>query len=277
MVSSVNYQTTARHIEWQPLVALGVAVLAGIVFIGIRMVVPATSPGDESAYWFAAERLRSGEPLYTTAVSDPESLYRYAPWLAWLWMPLTLLPQPIAYFVWEGLLLACGLYIIVTLARMGPAGMVLAALALPLIGAVESGNAGTIMVALLMWRRADPWSVGIAASLKVYPLLLCAGYIAQRRWRDCIIAVTVAAVLWAPALLYGLSGYPTEGRREALLWLAIPAVLAVAAMALARTRWTWVAVAAALPVALPHGVGIEYLWVAARRLHQPKQRNEEVR
>ena len=51
---------------------------------------------DAEAYWNAALRLRSGGDLYVAVPlgADETIAYRYAPWLAWLWIPLTYLPQP---------------------------------------------------------------------------------------------------------------------------------------------------------------------------------------
>jgi hypothetical protein len=57
-----------------------------------------TGPGtnwwlkDSDAYWNAAMRLRTGEPLYPVLVNveDPD-IYRYSPWFAVAWIPLTFL------------------------------------------------------------------------------------------------------------------------------------------------------------------------------------------
>lgn len=260
--SSIGWRLVAESVGFW--LALAVAILSGLFFIGIGAFAPPSSPGDESAYWLAAQRITHGGPLFTQVVTDEEELYRYAPWLAWLWIPLTWLPQSVAYLVWEAFLLACAVYVVATFAKMGGAGVVIAALCLPLVGAVASGNVGTAVIALLVWRRSDPWSVGIAGSLKLYPLLLCAGYVAERRWRDCIIAVGVAAVLWLPVAFYGLSGYPAQGGQAGSL-LILPALAVVGIMAWTSTRWTWIAVGLAMPL-LPHYVGVSYLWVAARRL-----------
>lgn len=253
-----------------------VAVLAGLTLIGIRVLVPATSPGDESAYWYAALRIREGEPLYYIAPgADTETIYRYAPWLAWVWIPLTFLPQPVAYLLWEGLLLACAVYIIWRLASLGgPAAAVLAALALPMLGAVESGNVQTALIAALMFFRAGPVSVGLAGSLKVYPLALCIGYVAERRWRDLVIAVGLTGILWLPAIAYGFTDYPADvqyvnGSAWAFWWapLLVAPVLGVTGWLAARgSRWTWLAVGAALPLVVPHYVGITFIFVAAVRL-----------
>ena len=47
---------------------------------------------DVAAYWGAAEHIRAGEPLYLAGAANASDLYRYAPWFAYAWVPLTLLP-----------------------------------------------------------------------------------------------------------------------------------------------------------------------------------------
>lgn len=50
--------------------------------------------GDMGAYWEAAIRLREGQPLYVPhADVNAVNVYRYAPWFAWAWIPLTSLPR----------------------------------------------------------------------------------------------------------------------------------------------------------------------------------------
>jgi len=56
---------------------------------------------DVRAYWEAALRLRQGLPLYG-GTPDPNSygVFRYAPWFAWMWVPLTYLPRHVAELLW---------------------------------------------------------------------------------------------------------------------------------------------------------------------------------
>jgi len=245
-----------------------VAILAALIFIGLG-IQNAGRPEDVYGYPMAAERLVHGESIYADPRPQDDRLtYRHAPWLAWLWVGLNRLPAPV--LLWQLASLAAAVFVIVSLARLrGHAGLLLAALALPLLGAVPHANVGILMTALLVWRRADPWSVGIAASLKIYPLLLCVGYIAERRWRDLATAVGLAGLLWLPALWSGIGDWvPPPGLQSHPLFPVAAAVTVGISLLLAlrRSRWTWLAVGAALPVSIPHYVGIEYIWAAARRL-----------
>lgn len=56
---------------------------------------------DVAAYWGAAERIRAGEPLYVAGVANASDLYRYAPWFAYAWVPLTYLPSDIVTSAWS--------------------------------------------------------------------------------------------------------------------------------------------------------------------------------
>lgn len=255
-------------------VALTAAVLGAVVLIGAGYAEHPGNTADWVGYALAADRFMAGDSLYADPSPGTSSLdYRHAPWLAWLWVPLNALP--FGALLWQAASLAAACYIIVSLLRLGDwPGMVMAAMALPLLGSIPHANVGTLMVALLMWRRADPISVGIAGSLKIYPLLLCAGYVAERRWRDCAITVGIAGVLWLPALWSGIGDWvPLPGRGifpspipELLLGTGL---LLVGWMAYRRSRWTWLGVGALLPVGIPHGVGVQYTWVAARVLDRP--------
>ncbi|HET6380184.1 MAG TPA: glycosyltransferase 87 family protein [candidate division Zixibacteria bacterium] len=261
------------------LLCLAVALLAAFIFIGLG-IRNAGGPEDVYGYQLAAERLVAGESLYADPRPQDDRLtYRHAPWLAMLWVPLNLLPDPL--LVWRAASFLAAVYVIVTVFRLGGhAGLILAALSLPLLGAVPHSNVGMLMLALLISRRADPWSVGVAASLKLYPLLLVLGYVAERRWRDAGIAVALTAVLWAPAVLYGIGDYvppPSEVGLGPVAYVLAPAVLAVLGwLAWRRSRWSWVAIGAALPVIVPHYVGMQYVLVAARRLTDPAAQSSQM-
>ena len=75
-----------------------------------------------------------------------------------------------------------------------------------LVSNLPAGNVTTLMVGALVLAlrtRAGPIVVGLAASLKVFPLLLVAGYVAERRWRAAAVATAVAGVLWLHVLAFG--------------------------------------------------------------------------
>jgi hypothetical protein len=222
---------------------------------------------DVDAYWQAALRLRAGEPLYVPGL-DPDSyrVFRYAPWFAWLWVPLTYLPQTIVEWAWAAVLATASISILVGLARLRrPAAWALALIITPwLLSLVQVGNIQPLVVAMLAYgvsRRSGPLWIGIAASLKVAPLLFGLVYLARRQWLRLAASAAITAILLAPLLLYDLSGYTTDpGRSFSLYYYVFPAAWLVAAaasslvalvLAVRRSPYVWVAAAVAVMLLPP--------------------------
>lgn len=224
---------------------------------------------DTDAYWLAAQRLRDGLPLYVPAADDTE-IYRYAPWFAFAWVPLTYLPQDVAYLVWRSILVvATGVAVAPVIRQGSPAAIVLSILLGGLLlSSVVAGNVTPLLVGALVAGvrgRAGPIVVGLAASLKGFPLIFIAGYVAERRWRDAGIATASAALLWAGILAFDPGSFTRMGGAafyvggvslfsvSPLLWLPVAATAALLVVRLAAegSRLTWLATAAAIPVAVP--------------------------
>lgn len=269
------------------LVAFAAAALGAVLLIGASLLNPPTPEPDWLAYHNAAGRLLSGQPLYPVTSPDDSLAYRYSPWLAFAWIPLNLAGRT-GEAIWFVLLGLAAVYIVAASFRLGGhAGLVLGVLALPAL-TVGNGNVAILMLALLIATRIHPVAVGIAASLKIYPLLLVAGYVAERRWRDAMVAIGIAALLWAPALAFDLSGYidsPGGGGLSLYavslpLWLAQDVILvaAVGYLALRRSKWTWLALAAAVPIVLPRVflLGPEYFTAAARRIERNREPDSAI-
>jgi len=220
--------------------------------------------GDVDAYWQAALRLRTGQPLYLPG-ADPDSyqVFRYAPWFAWLWVPFTFLPQPVVEWAWAAVLALASVAVLLGLARLrSPAAWALALIITPwLLSLVQVGNIQPLVLAMLGFgisRRTGPGWIGIAASLKGVPLVFGLVYLARREWVRLSASIAVTAILLAPTLLYDLSGYTTDPGRSFSLyyyvsptaWLVAAAAASVLALVLAIRRSPYVWVAAALAVML---------------------------
>lgn len=239
-----------------------IVVLAVIVGVGVSELWFALSQWtmtDSAAYWNAAMRLREGAPLYPVVANvEASDVYRYAPWFAWLAVPFTYLPIWLAGAVWSLILVAASVAAVVPLARRGAWFQV--AFFFPiLVGISAYGNVQALLVASLVW-TVDRWSgpawIGVAASLKIFPILFALTYLGRGEWLRAFVAVAVGAILWAPALLYNLRGYVTESGQAGLfsstaLWVVVAAVASAVALALARTRWGWIASATAVVLAAP--------------------------
>jgi Glycosyltransferase family 87 len=223
---------------------------------------------DVDAYWDAASRIRQGQDLYPAGV-DPDNyrVFRYAPWFAWLWVPLTDLPRPLVELAWGGILGVAALAILVGLARLrSAAGWALLLIITPwLLSLVQVGNIQPLVVAMLAFgvsRRSGPLWIAIAASLKAVPILWGLVYLARREWSRIGLAVLVAALLAASFLLYDTSGYVTDPGRSgfSLYYYVSPTAWAVGAViagaaafffAWRRSEWVWPAVAVAAMLIAP--------------------------
>ena len=246
------------------LLAAAVAVLIGLVaWTELNHAAALSTGADMDAYWEAAERLRHGEPLYRAGIETDSDLYRYAPWFAFAWVPLTYLPKEAVLLGWMMLCLGAAIVSVAPLLRHGAAGWAALAFLLPFqLEGAAFGNVQPILVASLLWgapRRSGPLWVALGASLKVVPIVLVAVYAGRGEWRRAIVTLGLTAILVAPMLLFDLSGYSTAIGAGQLSLLTVSPVLygvaavaaAAAAYAGARSRYAWALGSLAMMVALP--------------------------
>ena len=218
---------------------------------------------DVAAYWSAAERLRDGAPLYAAAEANASELYRYAPWFAALWIPATWLPRESVVAIWVAVMIGAAALSTLPLLQRGPTGWAAFAIFAPLqLQGAIFGNVQPLLVLALMWgvgRRSGPLWIAIGASLKAAPLVLALVYAGRGEWRRAGLATALTAALVAPMFLFDLSAYSTSpGPNQQSLaavspFLFVPVAFAsaVAAFALARTRYGWLAGALAIVACLP--------------------------
>ena len=217
----------------------------------------AWNPADGGAYYDAASRLSHGQALYPAVNPEAHEVFRYAPWFAAAWIPLTVLPRDLALHVWSLAMLACsGLAVWPLLRRPSWTSVALAALAgQTLVETAMFGNAHPLVVALLVWtvgRRTFPAWVGVAASIKLVPLAFVLVWAGRRSWLPAVVAVGLTGALFAPMLLFDLSNYVTDPGTGLLSLYAVSPVLWIA-VALSLTVLTiWLAI---------HGS--PYAWIAA--------------
>ena len=239
---------------------VALAVIIGIGIFNLEKAVVGWTLSDAEAYWNAALRLRAGGDLYPALGSvDASDVYRYAPWFAWLAVPFTFLPIQLAGALWSAILLVASGVALIPLVRAR--AWLLVALFLPiLVGISALGNAQALLIAWLMHgveRRSGPLWIALAASLKIFPIVLAAVYAGRREWTRVAATLLLTVLLWAPALLYDLRGYATEpGQAASLITVPVLYTLAVGgavlvALLVARTRYGWLAAATAVVLALP--------------------------
>lgn len=231
------------------------------------------NPADAGAYYDAANRLTHGQPLYPPVDPEAHEVFRYAPWFAVAWIPLTAVPRDFALHAWSLAMLACSLAAVWPLLRQRSwTSFALAALlGQTLVETAMFGNAHPLVVAVLVWtagRRSFPAWVGVAASIKLVPILFAIVWVARRQWVPAGISVAAAGLLFAPLLLFDLSNYPRDPgtglhslyATSPVLWLAISVAAAGVTIWLGAigSRYAWIA-AAVLMFLGPPRVVLSYL------------------
>jgi hypothetical protein len=263
-------------------VALAVIIAIGI--FNLYIAITNWTLSDAGAYWQAGLRLREGEPLYPPLGSaEGSEIYRYAPWFAWLAVPWTYLPEWLAGALWSAVLLGASALALWPLARLR-AWILVAFFGPILVGISAVGNVQPLMVAALVLgveRRSGPLWIALAASLKIFPILLALVYAGRRQWWAFAATVAITALLWLPAvLIYDLSAYPVSaGEAGALItfpviYFAVVGIGMGAAFALASTRWGWLTGATAVIVSLPRlfVYDVTYLMLGVKPAAEPEAR-----
>ena len=83
-----------------------------------------------------------------------------------------------------------------------------------LVSNLPAANVTPLIVGALvvgLRSRAGPVLLGLAASLKLFPLVLAAGYLAERRWLAAGVAAGVTVVMWLSLLAFDLPLYLRMG------------------------------------------------------------------
>lgn len=241
----------------QPLARLASTILIVGLAIGLCIYLSGLTEApravrDVDAYWNAANRLIDGQPLYPVLTnSGAETTYRYAPWFAFLWVPMTFLGKGLAYGIWTALLIvgaACAVWPLLRARRLS--ALLLAALLSPYLAqAIGQGNVQPLLVgglALTAGRRAGPAAIGVAASLKFFPIAYVVILAARREWRQCAVGLAIFGLLVLPTLLFDLSHYPVSPELTGSLWAISPLAWGIGAIAamvlalwLAKTPFAW--------------------------------------
>jgi hypothetical protein len=216
---------------------------------------------DAQAYYWAGGRLNAGLPLYPPDQSVETPLgYPYPPLLAILWRPLALLPWPVAAAIWEVVVIAC---FVITVWRLGvrrrETWLAISILGLPIAWCLVIAQAQVVLTMFVVF--ATPWSVAVAANIKLFPALMGLWWFGRRDWA-CLrrfILATVALfaiqfVLAPQASLDYLTAISLKQVGEVanlspyaispLLWAGLAAIGALVVLRLAPTRYGWVAAVA---------------------------------
>jgi hypothetical protein len=245
---------------------------------------------DMDAYWDAAMRLRAGEPLYREyADVTVANVYRYAPWFAFAWIPLTFLPKALVGFLWSALLLAaCGAVLLPLLRARSMASLAAAGLLGSFLLTISAvGNVHALIIVALVFgleHRSGALWIATAASLKAVPILFVLVYAARRQWDRVLVTGVLSVVLIGPMLLFDLTHYPTDpGNAGYSFFSTFPILWAVAAitfvglavlLAARRSAYAWLAMSVAVIAALPRMFGYDFSFALAG-LAAPNRRDSQ--
>jgi hypothetical protein len=185
---------------------------------------------DFEVNYKAGNRILMGETLYRTV--DEHWQFKYSPFCALLYLPLSLLPLPVAKGAWFFIVLgSCG-FLLGGSWRLIDSGRkkVVLLLALPalilvrfLLREIELGQVNALITAILLgmtwllWRdETHPSNQkkifagmlgGLAAAMKPYALIFWPYYILKKKWLTLLSAALFLAVsIILPAAFFGFSG-----------------------------------------------------------------------
>lgn len=221
---------------------------------------------DIGAYWNAGLRLREGGPLYPQVGDvNASEVYRYAPWFAYAWIPLTLLPRWLVDAIWSVALVGASVAVVLpALWLRDRAAIAFAAIVGSFLILIASrGNVQPLMVLALVFgveRRSGPVWIALCASLKATPILFAVVYLARGEWKRFAVTVGLTALLVIPMAFFDLDGYTTNPGfshslyyvSPVLFWIVAFASVAVASYVAWRNRpWAWLAMSVAVLLCLP--------------------------
>jgi len=223
---------------------------------------------DVQAYYWAGARLNAGLPLYPPDQSVATPLgYPYPPLLAILFRPLALLPFAAAAAIWEVVVIAS---LVGTVWLMGfrrrETWLALGILALPIAWCVAIGQAQVPLT--LLTAIGAPWSIALAANIKLFPALIALWWIGRREWRSLGIFVAAMAglailqLILAPqasldyltAITLKQVGAVRNFSPYALspvIWAVLVGAGVLLTLRVAPTRWGWAAAVALSILATP--------------------------
>jgi hypothetical protein len=252
------------RLAWFAMAVIGA--LAGIATLFIHL---ASDPlADVRAYYDAGARLNAGTPLYPVD-ADPNAaeFYRYPPLLAIAFRPLALLPFPAAAAIWEAVVIASFVGTLWWLGfRRRETWLAVGILGLPVAWCVAIGQAQvpvTFLTAI-----GGPWSIALAANVKLFPALVAAWWIGRRDWPALgafvawMVGLALVQLVLEPQATMDFLGTLTLGQVgevrnispyvvSPVLWAVLVGAGALLAVRLAPTRWGWAAAVALSVLATP--------------------------
>lgn len=273
------------------LVLFALAVIGAAAGIAVAWMHVTGDPlADARAYFDAASRLNAGEPLYPEGI-DPSSnrIYLYPPLLAVLLRPLALLPYEWFALAWELVVVAS---FVLLLRRLGvrrrATWIAVGLLGVPIGWALAVAQAHVPMT--LLMAIGQPWSIAIAANLKLFPVLIVLWWLGRREWESvAAFAVWTMLLVLAQALLapdgtlayFQSIGFDQIGEvrnispfaLSPVAWVVLLFVGCAVIVVSARSRWGW-AIAVTIATLAPPRLLVYMLTSLLAAVRQPRRAGE---
>ena len=183
--------------------------------------------------------------------------YFYPPLFAILFRPLALLSFNAAAAIWEAVVVASFAVTIWWLGLRRPATwMAIGILGLPIGWSLAIGQAQVPLTLLTL--IGAPWSIALAANVKLFPALITLWWIGRREWRKLGVFATCSAgfvllqLVLAPQATFDFLGALTLNEVGAVrsispyalspaLWAVLVVLGAALTLRVACTQWGWAA------------------------------------
>lgn len=203
--------------------------LAFVLFLLLFVLKVKNEMVDFEVNYEAANRLRWGETLYRAA--DEHYQFKYMPFSSFLYLPLTLLPLPLAKTCWF-FCIAAAMFLLVYLsnkiAGVDPSFWPMVFLPVLILGKyllreLQLGQINSIVTVILLFmtmgltekKEAGPlrkaiWpgiSWGLATALKPYAFIFLPYFVIKKKWLSLVTGFGLLLLAFlAPSLFYGLEG-----------------------------------------------------------------------
>lgn len=245
---------------------------------------------DAHAYYEASARLNAGLPLYP-AGADPNGnqIYLYPPLLAIVLRPLALLGFPLFAAVWEALVILSFVLLLRYLGvRRRRTWLAVGLLGIPIGWALSVAQAHVPFTYLLA--IGQPWSIAVAANLKLTPVLIAIWWLGRRDFESFFAFLVWMALLASAQVVlepngtfafFSNVGVDQLGEvrnwspfvQSPVLWIALVLVGCLVVLALARTKWGWPAAVTLVTFSPPRLLVYMFMGLIAG-IRQPKQAGE---
>lgn len=210
--------------------AIHVLLLLGLLYLGVEGFRKSGEVHDFTVYYRAAAAVRDGLSAYDRDTPRfPTLPYVYPPVLSSILVPLTLLPERVADWIWTCANLAALIGCLFLVRRLllfhpDPEPIVIASffLVFPFLrSSLRSGQIDMILFWLMLlaicprkgnWLLRSGVPLGAAIAIKLYPAGAMLGWLVGRKWKKvgAVLLVTVIISLLIPVVILG----PGNGLRE---------------------------------------------------------------